>query len=183
LLVGPWSEIPYLAQEIYTEFKEYTCKNPDITLSGGLFFCKEKFPVKRFAPLVGEELGRAKEAGRDKVAIFGETVRWKGNPHDEEIPFEEILKFGEDLYEAAKTKKIPRRFLHQLLRLHYTYFKDGRPVKVLYIPVLLYQIIRNIKDDNWSVELRSKLISSTDSIKWMEKIRVPVTYALLKSRR
>lgn len=182
LLLGPWSEMPHLSQKINEEFKEYVCKNPDITLSSGLFFCKPKFPVKRFAPLVGEELDRAKDEGRNRVNIFGEIVKWSGS-YDRAIPFIELLKFGEELYKGIMERKIPTGFLHQLLRLHSQYFVNGSPRKILYIPILLYQITRNIRDEYWNKELRCKLITTLESIKWMDKIRVPVTYALLKSRR
>ncbi|MCM8760057.1 MAG: type III-A CRISPR-associated protein Cas10/Csm1, partial [Candidatus Omnitrophica bacterium] len=36
-ILGPWSDIPYYAIEILDKFKSYTCNNPAITISAGVF--------------------------------------------------------------------------------------------------------------------------------------------------
>jgi len=180
-LVGPWSDIPHLAKRIYEDFREYTCKNPDITLSAGIFICDPKFPIKRFAPLVSEELNNSKSKGRDRITIFGESASWH---HDNnEISFAELIEFGSELYGYLNQRKIARGFLHELLQIYSIYFgEDGREKK-LYIPYLIYQITRNIKEVEVRNKLYEKLITSCQGIKWMKKIKIPVTYALLKSRR
>jgi CRISPR-associated protein Csm1 len=181
-LIGPWSKIPLLAKKIYDDFREYTCENPDITLSGGIFICDPKFPVKRFAYLVNDELRESKKGGRDRCTIFGKTVPWRENT-DKKLSFEELKEFAEKLSEWVKEGKIARGFLHELLEIHYLYFSDAKKNRFLYFPRLLWQLVRNVKDEDVRSELFIKFINSTESIKWMENIKIPVSYALLKSRR
>lgn len=180
-LVGPWSDIPHLAKRIYEDFREYTCKNPDITLSAGIFICGPKFPVKRFAPLVSEELNNSKSKGRDRITIFGESASWCHE--NNEISFAELIEFGNELYGYLNQRKITRGFLHELLQTYSIYFGEDGKEKKLYIPYLIYQITRNIKEVEVRNKLYEKLITSCQGIKWMKKIKIPVTYALLKSRR
>jgi CRISPR-associated protein Csm1 len=182
-LIGPWSKIPLLAKKVYDDFREYTCENPNITLSGGIFICDPKFPVKRFAYLVKDELKASKEGGRDRCTVFGETVPWQKNTHKQQFSFDELIKFAEKLTEWLEKGKIARGFLHELLEIHHLYFSDAKKCRVLYRPQLLWQIIRNVKDEDVRSELFIKFINSIDGIKWLENVKIPVSYALLKSRR
>jgi len=181
-LVGPWSKIPMLAKTILDNFKEYTCQNSDITLSAGIFICEPKFPVKRFAYLVSDELKKSKRSGRDRCTIFGATVSWQKNA-DGKVSFEELTVFAERLSEWVENGKIARGFLQGLLEIHHLYFSDAKKNQFLYFPRLLWQLVRNVKDRDVREELFIKFINSTEGIKWLENIKIPVCYALLKSRR
>ncbi len=194
-IIGPWSEIIELSKMMNNEFKDFTCRNPNITLSSGIFLCKPKFPVKRFAPLVGEILEKSKIDGKKRNTVFGETISWeKENGYPS---FIDLLLFGEELFEAINSKKpenrLARGFVHRLLRIRKIRFKDEtQEMDLRFIPDLIYNISRNVKKEAkfkakggdekvlWSY-LKEKLISIEP--KMMEKIKIPASYALLKSRK
>jgi CRISPR-associated protein Csm1 len=182
LIVGPWNEIPYLANQIYNDFRDYTCRNNDITLSAGILLCDPKFPVKRFAPLVSDELNKSKaKKDKDCCTFFGETIKWsRGN---EDISFTELIDFGEELYNLIEAGKVARVFVHELLKMNYLYFSTSKRKKFLYLPRLIWQITRNINDKEIREKLFEKLITHIEGIKWMENIKIPASYALMKSKR
>ena len=172
LIVGPWSEIPKLAKAIRDEFKEYTCNNPDINISAGVFFCKPKYLISLAAKGSGEQLETSKNKGKKRITLFGDTVEWVAC-------LDELLSFGEELYQdIAITQKLPRGFVHGLLRKHKQY-NGGEDYR--FIPAIIYQLARNVKDDRLREELRIKLI--TDKNGYFKHIKIPASYALLKSRK
>ncbi|MGQ9629721.1 MAG: type III-A CRISPR-associated protein Cas10/Csm1 [bacterium] len=183
LILGPWSEMPHLARTICEEFREYTCSNPNITLSGGIFLCKPKFPINRFASLAGGELEKSKGGGRNRITFFQETLEWDR--------FGDYLEFGERLFEWMSGKdneeKIGRGFIHQLIEMKRQYIKEGDEVDLNLIPALIYQIARNVKGGWEEGEVKSKLyaelISTRDVTELMKHIEMPAGYALLKSRK
>jgi CRISPR-associated protein Csm1 len=180
LIIGPWSEIPKLAKKIRDEFKEYTCNNSDINLSAGIYLCKPKFPINISSTMAGEELGKSKDSGRSRITFFGDTVMW--NESDSECGFNELLDFGEFLYDALTAEnannKLPRGFVHGLLKKHKQY-KGGQDPK--FIPAVIYQLTRNVRNDELRKVLKSKLI--TDKNKYFKNLKIPASYALLKSRK
>ncbi|MBD3184703.1 type III-A CRISPR-associated protein Cas10/Csm1, partial [Candidatus Poribacteria bacterium] len=50
-IVGAWNHIAELAFDINKAFREYTCHNPDITLSAGMTIHGPKFPIYQMARL------------------------------------------------------------------------------------------------------------------------------------
>lgn len=179
LIVGPWSEMPKLAQKIHDEFKAYTCHNPDINISAGIFLCKPKYPISLAAKVAGEQLDTSKDNGRKRITLFRDTVEWKVNG---EIYIKELLDFGEDLYSYINSedsrKKLPRGFVHGLLRKCKQYNGGQDPN---FIPAIIYQLARNVKDDELRNKLKETLI--TDKKGYFKHIKIPASYALLKSRK
>jgi CRISPR-associated protein Csm1 len=195
LIIGPWSEMPELAWRIREKFKKFTCNNKNIDVSAGIFLIKPKFPIGRAAVMCGEELEKSKDKGRRRITLFDETVKWdKGN---ENIDFLELFEFGENLYHAITTEtqdeKLPRGFVHSLIRKRNKYIRDNK-IDLNYIPSLIYQITRNIKEkakiklkggEERKLEeyLYQKLITEHDGQKIFSKVKIPASYALLKSRK
>lgn len=176
LIVGPWSEMPKIAKMINDEFKDYTCKNPDINISAGIFLCKPKYPISFAAKGAGEQLETSKEKGRKRITLFDDTAEWvSGNDN---LGMDELLSFGEQLYNCISNKDLPRGFVHGLIRKHKQYNKGQDPN---FIPAVIYQLVRNIKDDDLRRELKAKLI--TDKNGYFKRIKIPASYALLKSRK
>jgi Predicted hydrolase of the HD superfamily (permuted catalytic motifs) len=191
LIIGPWSEIPKLAKTIRDEFKTYSCDNKDINLSAGIFICKPKFPISIGARKAGEALEHSKDTGRNRITCLGDTAQW-ANGYEEECDFDQLLDFGENLYQAISSddpnNRLPRGFVHGLLRKHGQYEK-GEDLN--FIPAIIYQMERNVKN-NAKVQtldgekvlkkyLREKLIA--DKCGYFRKIKIPASYALLKSRK
>ncbi|MCF6155459.1 MAG: type III-A CRISPR-associated protein Cas10/Csm1 [Candidatus Brocadia sp.] len=187
MIVGPWSEMPVLAKKIRDEFKVYTCNNVDINISAGIFFCKPKYPISLAVEAAGDALESSKDKGRRRITIFGETVEWMDG---ESIGFDNLLDCGEMFFEAItaveKEDRLPRGFIHGLLRKHKQY-ESGDDLN--YIPALIYQMERNIKKDakitsgeiKLKEYLKEKLLTVGNG--YFRKIRIPASYALLKSRK
>ncbi|MGE0084729.1 MAG: type III-A CRISPR-associated protein Cas10/Csm1 [Desulfococcaceae bacterium] len=77
-LIGPWNRIIDLCVEIRKEFDLYVCKNPDIHFSGGISFHKAHTPIDHMAAAAESELEKSKSCeGKDRLTLFGETVRWE----------------------------------------------------------------------------------------------------------
>ncbi|NSW52341.1 MAG: type III-A CRISPR-associated protein Cas10/Csm1 [Anaerolineae bacterium] len=75
-LIGPWDNMPALAQEIAASFDQYTGGNPGLHLSGGLAFIHGKYPVHAAAEDAGDLEKQAKDAGRNRIAFLGEVWTW-----------------------------------------------------------------------------------------------------------
>lgn len=175
LIIGSWSEIPKLAKKIRDEFKEYTCNNLDINISAGIFFCKPKYPISRAANIASEQLETSKDNKRNRITLFSDTVEWSGK---DKLCIDELLDYGEYLYRLINSGKLPRGFVHGLLRKHKQYNKGQDPN---FIPAIIYQLTRNVKDNELRNELKAKLI--TDMRSFFKHIKIPASYALLKSRK
>ncbi len=189
LIIGPWSEIPKLARAIRNEFKAYTCNNSDINLSAGIYLCKPKFPISISAKLAGDQLEGSKNSGRNRITCFGDTVKWIGK--NGEVGFDQLFDFGESIYEAISKEdgndRLPRSFVHGLLRKH-KQFEEGKDKN--YIPAIIYQLERNVKntarietkegEKGLKNYLWEKLITDKNGF---QKIKIPASYALLKSRK
>jgi CRISPR-associated protein Csm1 len=185
-IIGPWDQIIELAKEINSSFRRYTCENPNLSISAGVLMVKPHFPVQRFAQLVGEQLElsksdadkrayeRKKPYEKKRITLFGETAVWE----DSHLAFEQLLSFGKELERYINEKKLPRTFLHFLQRLYKQYLEsnEDRP-KPLWTPKFLYSLTRRVKDENTFVELLKKVPT------FKEKIRIPLWYAILKTRK
>ncbi len=74
--VGKWNTILDFAIEINKAFnKEF----PDLTISAGMVIVDPKFPVVRFADLVGSALKNAKYQYKTKgnICLLGEVIQWE----------------------------------------------------------------------------------------------------------
>jgi len=76
VIVGPWDQIIELAREIRKEFKEFTCHNPNVTLSAGIYICKPKYPISHAVKKAEEALMLSKGKGRNRITVMGETAVW-----------------------------------------------------------------------------------------------------------
>jgi len=76
-IIGPWNLIFDLAYDIYAKFREFTCNNPDITLSAGVAIVEPKFPIHKSAELAEEALKNAKTSSKNRICIFDEVFEWR----------------------------------------------------------------------------------------------------------
>lgn len=149
LLVGPWETIIYFADELNKKFREFTCKNEDVTLSAGIAIVKPKLPVSKWAVIVNELLERSKSKGRDRLTLFNTTIKWEelgdlidfmnilhnnmeGNKNSEDISNKPIITMG---------------FLYRLLKYYRLYKRvteHGDVRNLIYHSQMSYDIQRNI---------------------------------------
>jgi len=87
LIVGPWDQIIELARRIRREFKRFTCENPNLSISAGIYICKPKYPVYMAVKKADEALHQSKAKGKNRITVMGETLVW-----DEEDPHSRIFQ-------------------------------------------------------------------------------------------
>ncbi|MGC8658907.1 MAG: type III-A CRISPR-associated protein Cas10/Csm1, partial [Desulfomonilaceae bacterium] len=75
-VIGPWNKTIDLARELSQSFRRYVCCNPKITFSAGLITRKASAPVDKLAEEAERALEQSKEAGRDRLTVFSQTVCW-----------------------------------------------------------------------------------------------------------
>jgi len=106
-----------LAYDLYKEFRDFTCKNANITLSAGVTIVDPKFPIYKSAELAGEALDeKAKTGEKNRVCIFDEVFRWDVPPKETE--FDTVLKLKDMLYDLLHTKKVSRALLYRIFETY-----------------------------------------------------------------
>jgi CRISPR-associated protein Csm1 len=182
-IIGPWDKIIELAGDIYKDFRKYTCQNTNITISGGILLVKPQFPIHRFSQLVTEELDKSKhdadtksDSGvkeKNRITLFGETVEWVNG----DSSFEELVKFSKQLcaYVEDREKPLAKGFIYFLGKLERYFYRRG---SLMWIPNLFYSLGRRVKKEEVKKELASKIRPSV-----MEKMRIPVSYVSLRTRK
>lgn len=75
-LIGPWNSIIEFSGFLNKSFKEYVCKNEQVTISAGIALHKPNDPVLTLAETSEHALSASKSAGRNSLTAFGETVTW-----------------------------------------------------------------------------------------------------------
>ncbi len=76
ILIGPWDQTILLSKRINEEFSDYTCQNPNITLSAGIGTFQPKVPIAVTSVITGELLEKSKSEGRNSLTIFDTTFKW-----------------------------------------------------------------------------------------------------------
>ncbi len=181
LIIGPWDSIIYLAKDIRQKFREFTCNNVDISISGGVFISGHKFPIGKAASLSGKVLEKSKNAGKDRISVFGETVPW-----DSKVPkkgFNDLFNFSVDLEDYTESKRVSKSFIYSLLRMWHSNYGYGKQLndkirieRKSYIPILKYKLVRTVKDKDFRKNL-DKTIQ-----KMFPWIKIPVSWVSLRTR-
>lgn len=76
LLIGPWNRMIECTSRINDTFRDYACRNPDITLSAGISINKPGEPVTSMYERAEQAVRHSKQRGRNSVTLFGECVTW-----------------------------------------------------------------------------------------------------------
>jgi CRISPR-associated protein Csm1 len=111
-IVGKWDEMIRMAEEIKNDFREWTCHNPGLSLSGGIAVVPVKFPVMKGAGEAGEAEELAKEhkiqyaqkKAKEKNAftLFSYPLHW-------EIEYPIVYDYKEAFKrEVSEKKHLPR---------------------------------------------------------------------------
>jgi CRISPR-associated protein Csm1 len=79
-LVGPWDVLIDFTRHLAAEFRRYVAGNPNVTLSAAVAVTKPKFPIATSARVARDRLEGAKNAGRNRLSLFGVITRWSEEP-------------------------------------------------------------------------------------------------------
>ena len=176
LIIGPWDQTVELAGRLYDDFRAYTCRNPDLTLSAGISLVKPHFPVQRFVELVSEALEKSKHAGRDRLTVFEEApVLWASD--GAATAFDSLLVLAHDLLAKVESSDIPRTLIHDMERVRRIELKTPQgDLKPMVTPKLLYLLTRRlsktVRDD-----FKKRILDAWPGI------RIPLTYVGLITRK
>jgi CRISPR-associated protein Csm1 len=145
LFAGPWDEAIEFARDVHSTFADYA--NEELSLSGGFFLTRPKYPIGRAAEEAEERLSVAKKferpVGDDRSAeqssgddgpqaskqrknaahLFGETRGWE---HETQPDVESLLRFGRRLEELVNEGSLSRSLLHSLLTVQADVYPDLR---------------------------------------------------------
>ena len=170
-IVGRWDKVIELSYNIYKDFREYTCKNKDITISAGIVIVSPKYPLKKSADKAKDMLDVAKQedTNKNKVAIFNEALTW--NIDTEVNDFEEVIRIKKILLNCIKegaSKQLIQRVKG------FDEWLEDESKKRKYVRLLKYYLYRNFKkkEENnmnekekklWNI-IKSELIPIFDKI-------------------
>lgn len=182
LIIGPWDHAIELAKDIRQKFKEFTCSNEDIHISGGIYISDPKFPIGRAASNAKEVLDKSKEKdGKNRMSVFNETICW--DTTEPEKSFNELLEFSMKLEDYTDRKMVSKGFVYSLLRMWYSNFGHGKAPSVTvrintkkYVPLLKYNLARTVNGK----EFRDKLDKEIQ--KMFPWIKIPVSWVSLRLR-
>ncbi|RMF85492.1 MAG: hypothetical protein D6744_01305, partial [Planctomycetota bacterium] len=208
MLIGPWPVMLRFARDLRGWLSQFVGGSTSVTLSAGYALGGGATPVSALADAAGRAVETAKDAGRDRIALFGDVLRWP--------QFEQALEWGETLDDMAKDSAFPLTpsFLYRLLqyarmaqRVAALRLSDpageshpaGRPVgmrdvrqELLWRSHMAYDLQRNIADPVSRKEADS---FAEKRVEWLQQtlihdlqpqhasvLRLAATYALYRNR-
>lgn len=193
VFIGEWKNIIAFAQFLQKAFERYVCGNPDVHLSAGIAHIPPKFPINQGIMRADALLEKAKEGGKNRIALFDTVMTW--------TEFAEALDFADFLDRQLQQNdaKINNSFLYRLLQYHRQFMnihseKENDISDLLYLSHLKYDIARNIVqfDKNTGKvkpeyrrvfdRLQPLMNSKTEDLTLMKTLKVPVFYAMYKNR-
>lgn len=175
-LIGPWSEILFVAEEVRKNFSQYVL-NPQVSLSAGIDIVRAKFPITHASHQVEDLLKAAKDEpncmrirkgidnGRNQVSLIGTTMEWSS--------FKDIRDEAIRIANWWNEKKLSSSFLYQLVNfshMYQMYKQKGENEYLKFVPMLHYSIRRNLIDsldvvtNQWSMD-------NEESIHWAKSLQ------------
>lgn len=191
LVLGPYDEIIKFGEDLRNKFKQWTCNNESINLSGGINIVSPKFPIGKAVNMAESYLEASKSCGKNKITAFGEVVSWddKGTKFKS---FKELFRFGNLLEEYVSQKKLSKNIVYSMLYIwkdnfeeHSGIFYDEELWKSenllkcsnnQFVPKFAYRL-RELNQDS---KVYDDLIS--DGRKNMPWIKIPISWVSLRMR-
>jgi len=179
-LIGPWNAVADFASFMNLRFREYVCRNPDMTISAGISLHKPGEPLGVIADSAESALEASKHGGRDRLTIFGETAKW------EDVYRLEGIRAR---IEAWRRDGLPTAMLY---RLNMFQEMEGKRkalaggvtladvANAMWEPMFRYTLARNVK----SAEKRDEVSAAAGWIKdYGPKLRIPLWRIIYENRR
>lgn len=120
-IIASWNILPEIAKEIYDNFRKFTCKNDNITLSAGTYIApSKKFPLYKAADEAGEALDeKAKELPeKNAISFLERPVKWSDFSG-------KVFPLKNSIFELIAnengTKKVSRALLQKLYSISAEY--------------------------------------------------------------
>lgn len=178
LITGAYDAVVELAGDLSREFDRFSCGT--MTLSAGVSVIDPHYPISRAVVSVNERLEKAKANEKKSITVFGETVKWKSDGYI--IGFYDLLQCGREMEDLLERGEITSSFVYSLFNMWELTWGDERDVsnnsriKKKYLPLLKYQLVRNVKDAGVREDIESKV---KPCMPW---IRIPASWVSLRKR-
>jgi CRISPR-associated protein Csm1 len=113
--LGSWDAILDFSYDVYKAFREYTCFNPDITISAGIVVTSSHFPVSRGAILAEKALEKAKKYSgnnfdKNRICVLDTVFEWG---YDGSSDFEKMIELKDKIVDLIKNKGVERSILQR----------------------------------------------------------------------
>ncbi|MCF6464272.1 type III-A CRISPR-associated protein Cas10/Csm1 [Clostridium sp. Cult1] len=178
VIIGPWDWTIRLAIEIKEHLSKFTCYNPNITISGGIYITDSKAPV-RITLYEGEKaLEYAKEyEGKDALSLLNKAFSWQKGKYN-------VYKLVEDGIEYANwinKEYISRNLAHDIMVGSKNIKRKGN-IDFDLVPQIAYSLSRNIREEEIKSEMIRRLITPHIEDSEIEFIKYPLMIAIMKTR-
>ncbi len=181
LVIGPWDSIIKFADEINREFKRFTCNNKNLTISAGIGFVKHHYPVFRAVELADNALDTSKDAGKDRLTVFGQSVEWD--------KVSALIEESEKLSIWLKNKVLSTGFTRNLLiysQMNNEFKRTGKTEHLRFLPLMTYDIARNLPSPDSKDPQKRAIRAWAESLKsdnlLMQHLGIIINYALTANR-
>ncbi len=121
-VVASWINATNFAVQVKKDYQKFVCDNPQVTISGGLYYHKEHYPIGRAAQFAGEAEEEAKNLSenneKDAISSFGKPLKWEDflEYYDYGKRLDKIVDRSDKNDESTKAEKIKSAYLHFLLQ-------------------------------------------------------------------
>lgn len=187
LLITDWENALALADRLACDFRAYVCDNPNLTLSIGLAVTKPHFPIRLGANQAEDCLQASKDAGRDRLTVFGETVTWQ-------VFREKLEPYFQFLDRNVQSGEFGTAFLYRLLYYHRMHreLQAGKVERAVYRSRLSYDLKRNIEKRDAAGRVTNQAVLDelyrlfdlrTPDTALMDHLAIPLHWALYRNRQ
>lgn len=107
-LVGKWDLLIEMAEKINQKFREWTCYNPELTISGGIAFVYPKFPILKASSMSEEEENHAKNhqygnLSKNSISLFSFPFNWDSE-------FDYVVNLKNEIKTLLEKNQLPLGF-------------------------------------------------------------------------
>lgn len=171
VIMGPVAGIIQLADEINIRFNQYTL-NKNISISGGITIQSPSAPIRFGIHEAEEYLSASKQLeGKNGITLIQTSCKME--------EYHQMLKKVNEYRDYIKKGYISRTNFHNIMTILDT---DQKNVYLKNVPVLLYSLKRNVKNN----DIRQKLISDISSPKItmheLRKLVLEMKLAIMQTR-
>lgn len=112
-IIGSWETMIDIAKRIQSDFKSFTCNNPNFTLSGGISLVRDTFPIMKAAEFSDQEEKNAKQHScgtysKNSLSFLSTPLHW-------EFEFPVVEKLKNEIVELVNQKKLNHSFISKIL--------------------------------------------------------------------
>lgn len=120
-IVGDWRATIELAKKINADFKEFTCHNPSLHISGGIAIVEPKFPLMKAAEESQDEEKAAKahacqEDMKNSISFMDTPLHWENEFPSVEKLKNEMVRLSTRENEGDSSNKLPKSFIGKILQ-------------------------------------------------------------------